>query len=181
MQFTKDKMQKIGIKEIYMPIDDYSNYEVSNFGNVKNRKTGKILKARLNNNGYELVALCDGINKPKNFKIHRLVLIAFEGKSKDENQKCVDHIDNDRTNNCLFNLRWASNQENQFNRSNQKNNTSGIKGISFDKTRNKWRARLMIDAKQIHLGYFNNIEDAKLARQNKAIELFGQYLNKCEM
>jgi hypothetical protein len=181
MSFNKDKMQQIGIKEMYMPIDDYSNYEVSNYGNIKNKKTGKILKPALNNKGYEYVNLYDGTNKPKTFKIHRLVLITFEGKSKDENQKCVDHIDNDRTNNCLFNLRWVSQQQNNFNRLMNKNNTSGIKGVRFDKARNKWKAYIMINGKLNHLGYFENIEDAKIARQNKAIELFGNYLNKCEM
>jgi hypothetical protein len=180
MQFTKDKMQQIGIKETYLPIDDYPTYEVSNFGNIKNKKTGKILSPGLNNKGYELVDLCDG-GKRKTLTIHRLVLIAFEGKSKDANQNFVDHIDNDRTNNCLFNLRWCSNQQNAFNTSMSKNNTSGIKGVYFEKARNKWRAQIMINGKLIHLGYFDNIEDAKIARQNKSQEVFGEYLNKCEI
>jgi hypothetical protein len=180
MQFTKDKMQQIGIKEMYLSIDDYSNYEVSNYGNVKNKTTGKILRPGINSFGYELVALCDG-GKRKTFKIHRLVIEAFEGKSKNENQKCVDHIDNDRTNNCLFNLRWVSQQQNAFNASMSKNNTSGIKGVCFDKTRNKWIAQIRINGKLIHLGYFDNIEDAKIARQNKSQEVFGEYLNKCEI
>jgi hypothetical protein len=180
MQFTKDKMQQIGIKETYLPIDDYPTYEVSNFGNIKNKKTGKILSPAIIK-GYELVNLYDGINKPKSFKIHRLVLEAFEGKSKDANQKNVDHIDCNKTNNCLFNLRWVSQQQNTFNRSMNNRNTSGVKGICFDKTRNKWRAQIMINKKNIYLGLFDNIEDAKIARQNKAKELFGDYLNKCEI
>jgi hypothetical protein len=180
MQFTKDKMQKIGIKEIYMPIDDFPTYEVSNYGNVKNKTTGRILKPSINSNGYELVDLWDG-GKRKTFKIHRLVLITFEGKSKDENQKYVDHIDNDRTNNCLFNLRWCSHQENMFNQSINTINTSGIKGVCFAKARNKWKAYIRINGKLIHLGYFDNIEDAQIARKNKAKELFGQYLNNCEI
>jgi transposase-like protein len=181
MSFTNDKMQKIGIKEMYLPIDDYSNYEVSNFGQVKNRKTGRILKPRLNRQGYEYVGLCDGINKPKLQQVHRLVLIAFEGISKNENQIFVDHIDNNKTNNCLFNLRWVSQQQNTFNRLMSKRNTSGIKGVSWCKRSNKWLAQIKSKGKNIHLGYFNNIEDAKLARQNKARELFGDYLNQCEM
>ena len=180
MSFTKDKMQQIGIKEIYMPIDDFPTYEVSNYGNVKNKKTGRILRPGLRK-GYEFVNLCDRINKPKKFQIHRLVLMTFEGKSKDENQKYVDHIDNDSLNNCLFNLRWCSHQENMFNQSINTINTSGIKGVCFDKTRNKWKAQITINGKQMHLGRFDNLEDAKLARQNKAKELFGQYLNNCEI
>jgi hypothetical protein len=179
MSFTKQKMQQIGIKEMYLSIDDYPTYEVSNYGNVKNKTTGRILKLGIIK-GYQFVNLYDGINKPKTFKIHRLVLITFEGKSKDENQKCVDHIDNDRTNNCLFNLRWVTHQQNNFNASMQKNNTSGVKGVYFDKTRNKWRAYIT-NKNKLHLGLFDNIEDAKIARQNKAQELFGNYINNCEI
>jgi hypothetical protein len=179
MSFTKQKMQQIGIKEMYLSIDDYPTYEVSNYGQVKNKTTGRILRPAINSNGYELVDLCDG-GKRKTLTIHRLVLEAFEGISKNENQKCVDHIDNDRTNNCLFNLRWVSQQQNNFNASKQKNNTSGIRGVSWCKRSNKWSAYIT-NKNKLHLGLFDNIEDAKLARQNKARELFGDYLNQCEM
>jgi hypothetical protein len=180
MSFTKDKMQKMGIHEIYMPFNDYPNYEVSNYGRVRNRKTSRILKPKIRN-GYECFSLCDGINKPKNILTHRLVLLAFEGKSKDENQKCVDHIDNNPLNNCLFNLRWVTYQQNQFNKSMQKNNTSGIRGISFNKQKGKYESYIRTKKNKLHLGVFDSLEDAKLARQNKARELFGQYLNQCEL
>ena len=70
--------------------------------------------------------------------------------------------------------------ENQFNSSISKRNTSGTKGIYFNKMTNKWRSTISINYKDIHIGYFNNIEDAKKARQEKAKELFGEYLNSCE-
>ena len=180
MSFTKDKMQKIGIKEMYLPIDDYSNYEVSNYGQVRNRATGRILKPGIDGNGYQFVNLCNE-GKVKKLKVHRLVLIAFEGFSNDVNQKFVDHIDNNPLNNCLFNLRWASHQQNNFNTLIRNDNTSGVKGVCFHKTRNKWMAHIKLNGKQMHLGLFDCLEDAKIARQNKAIELFGQYLNKCEI
>jgi hypothetical protein len=179
MSFNKDKMQKIGIKEIYLPIDDYPTYEVSNYGNIKNKKTGRIKISRLNK-GYEIINLCNGC-KEKTLRVHRLVLEAFEGKSKDKNQIFVDHIDNDKTNNCLFNLRWVTNQQNQFNKSMQKNNTSGIRGISFNKQKNKYECYIITNKNKLHLGVFDSLEDAKLARKNKARELFGQYLNQCEI
>jgi hypothetical protein len=174
-------MQKLGINEAYMPVDDYSNYEVSNYGRVRNRKTGRILKSKLNNYGYECVTLFDGMSKAKHFTIHRLVLLAFEGSSKDLNQKCVDHVDNNRTNNCLFNLRWVSPQQNQFNSSMRKDNTSGIRGVYYNKQHKKWQVRIRVDGKLLFLGYFNKIEDAKIARRTKAKEVFGQYLNVCEV
>jgi hypothetical protein len=61
-----------------------------------------------------------------------------------------------------------------------KRNTSTIKGVCFIQKTNKWWAHIRINGKQIHLGFFQNIEDAKETRQRKAKELFGIYINKCE-
>ncbi len=173
------KMQKIGIVEAYMPIDGYKNYEVSNYGNVRNKKTNKVLKPRINSNGYYNVLLCDGINKPKNKKIHRLVAEAFFNNP--EKKKCVDHIDGNRLNNTDFNLRFATHQDNNRNSSMRSNNTSGSKGISWYQGAKKWRAHIVVNKKQYHLGYFDDIEDAKKARQKKARELFGNFINSCEL
>lgn len=170
-------MKNIGIIEAYMPIDGYKNYEVSNYGNVKNKTTGRVLKPGIRR-GYYYVNLCIGINKIKKL-VHRLVAEAFLNNA--ENKKCVDHIDNNGLNNSEFNLRYATHTENQQNSSMRSDNTSGYKGISWFKREKKWRARIRINGKSIHLGYFDDIEDAKLARQNKAKELFGEYTNKCEM
>jgi hypothetical protein len=56
-----------------------------------------------------------------------------------------------------------------------------VKGVYWNKNEAKWHARLEVNGKQLHLGFFENIEDAKIARQNKARELFGEYINKCEL
>jgi hypothetical protein len=98
-----------------------------------------------------------------------------------QNKPQIDHINNDKTNNNVNNLRWVTQQQNQFNMGLSKSNRSGIKGVSFDKRENKWRARITIDNKDIHLGYFNNIEDAIKKRQEKALELFGEFTNTIEL
>ena len=61
----------------------------------------------------------------------------------------------------------------------QINNTTGIKGITREK--NKWRARVKIDGISIHLGYFDNIEDAKQARINKVQQVFGEFAHSSEL
>jgi len=66
------------------------------------------------------------------------------------------------------------------NRGTYKNNSSGVKGVNFEKIVKKWRANIMIDGTQITLGFFKTLEEAKLARINKANELFGEYINACE-
>jgi hypothetical protein len=169
--------KKLGINEYYCPLIDYPNYAVSNYGNVKNRNNGRLKKPYINNMGYFVVDLYID-NKRYHKFIHKLVLTTFEANP--ENKKCIDHIDNNRLNNELFNLRYATNQENSFNSIIRRDNISGTKGISFHKQTNKWRARISINNKEISLGLFDNIEDAKKARQEKAKELFGVFMNSCE-
>jgi hypothetical protein len=86
-----------------------------------------------------------------------------------------------RTDNRLENLRFVTQQENNRNSSLNKNNTSGLKGVSFHKNRNKWCAHIAINGKKINLGYFMNIEDAKRMRQHTAKQIFGIYINSCEI
>jgi hypothetical protein len=83
-------------------------------------------------------------------------------------------------NNNLNNLRWATLTENQYNRKINKNNTSGIKGVSWDKKSNKWRASIKINRKKIFLGNFETFDEAKLARQITANNIFGEFVNQCE-
>ena len=158
-------------------IIDYETYSVSTFGNVRNDMTGLILKPVKHTQGYLLINLYK--NKiQKTFRVHRLVALAFIENS--ENKKLVDHIDNNKTNNNLTNLRWATLTENQMNRQISNNNTSGIKGVSFNKATNKWRAQISINGKNTYLGRFETIEEASTARQSKALEHFGEFVNDCE-
>jgi len=92
---TEDKAIQVGI-EVYRKIDGYENYIISSLGNVKNIKTGRILKQLRNNDGYYVVTLYKSC-KGKLFSIHRLVAIAFIANP--ENKNCVDHVDNNRLNN----------------------------------------------------------------------------------
>jgi hypothetical protein len=92
----------------------------------------------------------------------------------------VDHIDNDKTNNNISNLRFATSKENSQNSKLRSNNTSGHKGIYFNKRAKKWRAHIQIDGININIGYFDNLEDAKIARINRANQAFGVYTNACE-
>ncbi len=160
---------------IWLPIKDYNNYEVSICGSVRNVKTKRILKQMINSNGYYIINLYKN-NNMKTFKVHRLIAKAFLPNL--ENKECIDHCDNNKLNNTISNLRWCDLSENQHNRKLNKNNTSSVKGVRFES--NKWRAQIRFNNKTIHIGYYNNIEDAKQARQKKAAELFGEFLNACE-
>ncbi len=85
--------------ETYKKIEGFENYSVSDFGNVRNDKTGRILKSGCDTCGYLRVCLMK--NKTKHFKsIHRLIAEAF--LLNPENKKCIDHIDNNRQLEFIF-------------------------------------------------------------------------------
>jgi hypothetical protein len=159
--------------EEFRLIKGFENYSIGNFGNVKNNKTNRILKSFLNSKGYKKVFI-----KDKSFFIHRLVGIAFIPNP--DNKTSVDHIDNNKTNNNINNLRWCTYSENNQNKTIHKNNKSGYKGIYYDKSKNKWCAQISINNKNKNIGCFKTVEDAIIARYNKAKEIQGEFINECE-
>ena len=159
-------------EEIFKTITDFVNYEVSNFGNIRNKNTGKVLKGGINK-GYHQVVL-----NGKSQRIHRLVACTF--LDNPANKKCVDHIDNNKSNNNLTNLRFATHSENNFNSSLSSNNTSGHKGVCFESCSKTWNAYIKIDGLRINLGFYENKDDAIQARITRANQLFGVFVNACE-
>lgn len=75
----------------------------------------------------------------------------------------IDHINHDTLDNRLSNLRLVNDQQNQFNRVKGNNNTSGFKGVSFCKKRNKWKAQMGINGKIKFLGYYDTAKIAAAA------------------
>jgi len=163
--------------EEYKTIDDFENYEVSNLGNVRNKKTGRILKQRFDKYGYCRVNLYND-KKMTVKKIHQIVANAFI--ENPENKPIIDHIDGDKLNNNVENLRFATNIENSHNSKIPKNNTSSVKGVSFNKRDKKWISYIKIDGIRVHLGSFDNLTEAKKARVKRANEAFGNFTHSCE-
>lgn len=87
----------------------------------------------------------------------------------------IDHEDTNSLNDRIKNLRSATHSENSKNRSAYNTNTSGIKGVYWVKAMNKWKAAITVDYKQVHLGYFNTIEEATAARREATIKYHGIY------
>jgi hypothetical protein len=90
--------------------------------------------------------------------------------------KVVDHINGNRLDNRKYNLRICTQDENNLNITTlRSDNTSGVKGVGWNKKLNKWRARINYKGKEYHLGYFNTKEEAIQARIKKELELFGEF------
>ena len=78
----------------------------------------------------------------------------------------TDHINMNSLDNRKCNLRIVTRSVNQINRGLQSNNTSGYKGVTWNKKSNKWQAQIKLNGKHILLGYFKNIKDAVTSRKN---------------
>lgn len=107
------------------------------------------------------------------YKAHRLA-VAFSFNEEPIGE--VDHIDGDRLNNSLLNLRMVTRQENQRNSTIRTDNQSGFCGVYWDKDREKWRAGIRVDNKTIYLGIFNKKDDAIKARKEANLK-YGFHAN----
>lgn len=85
-------------------------------------------------------------------------------------QDQIDHIDHNRTNNAILNLRTVKSRENQLNCSVSRNSKTGVNGVSVHKGTGKYRAYIMVNRKQIYLGLFDTLEEAKQARKEADIK-----------
>lgn len=92
---------------------------------------------------------------------HRIAFIYMTG----ECPAFVDHRDTCKSNNVWTNLRCATRAQNEQNKGITRSNTSGIKGVSWHKQRQKWCASIRVDRRHIHLGLFEKIELAAEFRQ----------------
>ena len=107
-------------------------------------------------------------------KEHRLVYSMFCHQIISEDLH-IDHVDGNRSNNSVLNLRAATASENNCNTGIRSDNSSGHKGVCFAKYAGKWRAIIRFAGKSVHLGYFSSKEDARLAYAAAAEKMHGQF------
>lgn len=112
------------------------------------------------------------VNNGKKYAAHRLAWLYVYGSFP---EKDLDHINGDRSDNRIENLREASGSENSMNRRNRSDNTSGKKGVVWHGIQNKWQAQICSDGKNRCLGYFHDIEEAAHAYNKAAIKLHGEF------
>lgn len=107
------------------------------------------------NNGYRMIQLCG-----HQILEHRAAWLYVTGVLPDE----IDHVNCDRQDNRFSNLRICERHQNVWNTSIRSDNTSGAKGVTWNKQSKKWRARASKNGKRVNLGEFHNFEDAVKAR-----------------
>jgi hypothetical protein len=113
------------------------------------------------------------INK-KRFKAHRLAWALYH--DQDPGGMQIDHIDKNKSNNKIINLRLANHVSNGANAGPKKNNKLGVKGVHCG--RSKFRAEIIKNAKKYHLGYYDTIEEAGNVYCAAAEELYGKFAHE---
>ena len=103
-------------------------------------------------------------------KAHRLIFMLHYGYLPKE----IDHINADRSDNRIENLREATRSENQYNKATQKN-LSGHRGVSWHKKTKKWSIRVVKEGKTISCGYCDDLELAVLVAEEARAKYYGEF------
>ncbi len=149
-------------KVCYCPSSGEFEWVVStNTRIVIGSKAGSVI-----NTGYKAIGF-----QGKLILCHRLAWFMIYG----ELPNVIDHVDGDKKNNKISNLRKCTQQQNSFNSSVSKRNRSGFKGVHWHKASGKWVARIGFNRKRISLGSFDCPREASDKYQQKAKELFGEF------
>jgi hypothetical protein len=138
---------------------------------IKPRNNAKIgdKVGSLDSKGYIVLKLNNLI-----YKMHRIIWVYHYDTIPSNLQ--IDHIDGDKANNTIENLRLATNSQNNFNnKSAFRNSKSNILGVCWSKAKRKWVSQIRKNNKTIHLGVFANQEDAIVARKAAELQYFAEF------
>ena len=164
------------IDEQWRTVTRNSNYRVSNMGKVSNARTGRILKACITAHGNFTIVNLYNKAEMKTHYIHHLVAEAFLAKPDSDSGLITVHIDNDLSNNQLTNLRYMTVSQRQMSIQKHKLGSSRFKGVSrVGGNKGKWAAHITVNSSRKHLGTYEHEEEAAVAYDLAAKDLFGEY------
>ena len=138
------------------------------------RRAGELV-GHNHRSGYKFMGVTiDG--KYKTIALHRLAWFMSYGVLP----KVIDHIDMDKSNNKIRNLRDCSHSQNNMNRPRQSNNTSGVKGVHYNKNKGSWASYIIVNGRQKHLCQTKDFEYACFARLEAEKKYHGEFMYKEE-
>lgn len=121
---------------------------------------------------YRTVGITTG-KKARFYLVHRIIWEMHNGPIPDGMQ--VDHVNTDSLDNKITNLRLATHAQNLWNRGAEKCNTLGLKGVTPDRRRGKWKATIRANKGIHNLGYFDSPDEAHAAYRSAALVLHGEF------
>lgn len=150
------------MKEQWKNIPNYIDYQASNLGRIKSLKFNKerILKPAINSSNY----LCVGLSKKGKVilrTIHQLVAETFLNHKPNGHNLVINHINFNKKDNKLKNIEIVSHRINSSKR--KKEGLSKYTGVTWCKTKLKWKASIYLNSKSKNLGSFDNELDAHLS------------------
>lgn len=137
-------------------------------GNFNSQFAGRLAGTR-DSQGYVQIAI--SVPRHRIYRAHRLAWAYVFGVWP----KLIDHIDGNKSNNAISNLRIATQRQNTANQKRRRTNTSGFKGVRWDPRMRKWASGITVNGKTIHLGFFASPEDAHAAYAVAAVEYNGEF------
>jgi hypothetical protein len=140
-----------------------SNVEVCSDGRV--RRDGVEFVPCIGSNGYRMIRV-----NYKTYCLHKLVAMSFIPNIYDKPE--IDHINGDKLDNRVENLRWATKSENQFNKLTHKKSSLPRGVVS---KRNRFQTQIKYDNKRLYLGCYDTPEEASVVYEARAKELFGEF------
>lgn len=141
-----------------VPIKDFEHYKITKSGKIFSKDGEKKCSIK---NGYFFCWLHSGGNS-KMFYLHRLLALAFIPNP--DKYMYVDHIDGNKLNNSLSNLRWCSQSANVRNQ--HKKRRDGLRGCYYHKQNNRWCSSITVNKKKIALGCFATEVEANAAYEH---------------
>ena len=158
--------QSVGTGILIWKARPVHHFTSAGYQKATNKKCAGKEAGSINDLGYRRVTF-KWNDKKSHWLQHRIVWAVHYGQWPTKN---IDHIDGNKANNAIKNLREVTHQKNMKNRGIQKNNTSGHIGVGWDKFTSKWVAQIQNNGNRILLGRYINIEDAIAARQAAEVE-----------
>lgn len=150
------------------PLHHFPDKRAMKIWNTKYK--GKEAKGSLKHNGYRYIDIWKW-----SISLHRLIWF-YHNKSIDGMLE-VDHIDCDRSNNRIENLRLSTPNGNQHNKPLQKNNSSGYKNVYWHNQANRWVVRVTVNKRAKSFGLYNSKEDANEVAKKARAQLHGEFKN----
>lgn len=156
---------RVRTPDMFAPNSRSADHRCSNWNS---RFAGKSAFQSVRTNGYLYGTVLD-----RCFQAHRVIWAMTKGKWPLHD---IDHINHDRADNRIVNLREVTRSDNLRNISLRSNNSSGVNGVYWNKARSKWQAYIRHGGKARHLGLFKTLDEAKAARLS-ANRKFGYHEN----